>query len=144
MQRMGGWEEEPPPPDDPRLGEENLPRNYVPSQKPFEMVISLQPNASASSATLSKQASDWVQRRAPLLTTLSADAFSVHSVAIGAEVDQLGWERTHVCQPGDDVLSAQWSRFLSRWMTLAVESYLGDGKATQQLLQLDGVAESKL
>jgi hypothetical protein len=138
MQRMGGWEEEPPPPDDPRLGAENLARNYVPSQKPFEMLISLQPHP--NTLNLGVLANDWIRDRSPLLTTKSADSFSVHSVIISAasELDNIvGWERKQVCQAGDDILSPHWSCFLADWMSLAVESYLGDGKARQQLLHLD-------
>lgn len=147
MQRMGGWEEEPPPPNDPRLGAENLTKIYVPTQKPFELVISLNP-AGAFPTSLGDHAEESKRIRPPLCNTASPKAFPVHTISISESKEAStvpAMERNFLCKPGDDVLSPIWSKLLTSWINLAIESCQGDASATQRLPPLDAeVASSKL
>lgn len=141
MPRMGGWEEEPPAPNDPRLGPENLTKDYVPAQKPFEMVVTLYPGP-FSAPSLGPRAEHWVQSHPPLLSSPSKDTFQTHTISINASraaAIPITLEKSFFCKPGDDVLDPHWSHLLAEWMTLAVESCQGDTTASKTLLNLDVV-----
>jgi len=143
---MGGWEEEPPAPNDPRLGPENLTKNYVPAQKPFEMVIMLSPGPSPA-PSLGSRAEEWIQARPPLLSSPTKTTFQTHTVGIDANKEsatRINMERTYFCKSeDDDLLDSDWSHFLAKWMTLAVESCQGDADAKKELSNLD-VIRAKL
>jgi hypothetical protein len=143
MPRMGGWEEEPPAPNDPRLGRENLTKDYVPAQKPFEMIVTLSPGA-VTASSLGAHAGDWVKSHAPLLSSSATkDTFMTHSVSINAgskAASPIKLENTFFCRSGEDVMDSHWSHMLAEWMTLAVESCQGDASARKSLANLDVVA----
>lgn len=146
MPRMGGWEEEPPPPNDPRLGSENLTKNYVPTQKPFEIIISLNP-AGSLLTSLGDHADHWIQERDPLLYTTSPEAFQIHTISISEHKNDhsLALEKNLVCKPEEDLLSSAWTSYLANWMNLAIESCQGDASAKQNLpLLVVGSASAKL
>lgn len=136
MPRMGGWEEEPPAEDDPRLGVENLTRDYVPAQKPFEVVIAFHPEQAA----LGSRAQDWLAHKQPILHTSSSQSFASHSLGIHHAHRQDAFhvpiERRLVYTPDAYVFDKAWTTFLASFLTLAIESCQGDHNARSKLSQL--------
>lgn len=142
LPRMGGWEEEPPPPNDPRLGSENLTKEYVPAQRPFELVISLRSTSSSTSDTLGATAMDWMKKHPPLLSTQSGDSFAVHSITIAAGTHSSDVaEIEHVCNSTEDLFDSKIMHLLTRWIELAIASCQGDSSATKQISSLDITAK---
>lgn len=158
---MGGWEEEPPPPDDARLGAENLPKNYVPAQKPFEALIALhlpsgtdnERSQSMALDSIGLRAAAWVHHKKPVLRT-EGDGFANHSLSVGRSTSQSGpqgsggshtaspsidttiAERRLGCAPSDDIFDRVSSAFLASWLTLAIESCAGSSDAQSSLAAL--------
>ncbi|UZJ55885.1 hypothetical protein CBS101457_005205 [Exobasidium rhododendri] len=141
MPRMGGWEEEPPAPNDPRLGRENLTKDFVPAQKPFETIITFFPGLSTTTS-IGVLAESWLKSHPPLLSFPTKDTFSTHSISIIANKEAaspITLERTLMCKPGENVIETHRSHLLAEWMALAIESCQGNEAASEQLTSLDVV-----
>jgi hypothetical protein len=133
---MGGWEEEPPAPDDPRLGSENLARDYVPAQKPFEVVIAIHPSRTA----LGERAGRWLDEKKPILHTASPEAFSNHSLGVvssGPLEPPSTQAFEHQLEYGADafVFDKQHTNSLAEFLISAIASCQGDHKARSRLTE---------
>lgn len=146
LPRMGGWEEEPPPANDPRLGDENLPKHFVPMQKPFEVVLTVQRNGEGTSSltsSIGQRAASWLLVKAPLLSTRNdTNSFHVHSLSVHANQGepqsstQPRSEQSLVCHSDEALFSAEWSDFQATWLSSAIDSCSGDQAARERLSAL--------
>lgn len=147
MPRMGGWEEEPPAPDDSRLGSENLTKDYVPAQKPFEAIIAYHPDEEI----LGQRATNWLVTKQPILkinTATSTESFINHSLAIqhpskrNSYAQQL--EQNVVYDQDTYVFDKDMTIHLTEFLVSAIESGQGDQSARKRITESLGIPSSKL
>lgn len=136
MPRMGGWEEEPPAPDDNRLGSENLTKDYVPAQKPFEAIIAYHPDADILGARVAK----WLQEKQPILKiNTTTDSFINHSLAVQNSDRPIPYakelEQTVVYDRDTYVFDRKWTSHLTEFLILAIESGQGDQAARKRIIE---------
>lgn len=136
---MGGWEEEPPAPDDSRLGAENLTKDFVPAQKPFEVVIAIHPSINS----IGSRAEAWLDDKKPVLSTLSPEAFSSHSLGVLSDSSNRGPTRQHFehhLEYSDDafVFDQEHTGLLANFLVLAIASCQGDRTARSRLSESSG------
>ncbi|PWN31991.1 uncharacterized protein FA14DRAFT_83730 [Meira miltonrushii] len=144
MPRMGGWEEQPPAPDDSRLGSENLTKDYVPAQKPFEAIIAYHPDAEI----LGERVRSWLTTKQPILKiNTSADSFINHSLAIehpsklNPYAQEL--EQNVVYDQDTYVFDKDWTTHLTEFLILAIESGQGDQSARKRITESLSIPSSK-
>lgn len=138
MPRMGGWEQEPPPANDVRLGDENLPSSFVPTQQPLEFVVSFCPQRTT---TLDERTREFIKAKPPI-TAPRPGAFTSHSLELvearpappPPTLSSFAPERTVIDAsfPPDTL----WSSFLAEWCALAVRSCNGDEGAARRIASL--------
>lgn len=147
MPRMGGWEEQPPAPDDSRLGTENLTKDYVPAQKPFEAIIAYHPDIDI----LGRRVRTWLTTKQPILkinTAASPDSFINHSLAIqhpnnlNPYAEEL--EQNVVYDEDTYVFDKDWTTHLTEFLLLAIESGQGDKSARKRIKESLNMPSSKL
>lgn len=139
---MGGWEEEPPPLNDPRLGDENLPSTYAPTQEPLEFVVAYRPHRGQgrSVATFGEQTQEFVRTKS-LLALSQRGAFTSHSLELVIEEGSIAPLSFSSTAQGKVALASfppdlHWANYLVQWFFLAVQSCSGDREAAGRIAML--------